>query len=98
MTTTIATVTMTDRVLGILGILGGLVLLVAFLPVQVFDGSTNIVRLTLYLAGSMAAVVAIHRRVAPAGRIELAVVAAVIAANLWYLVMLVLGTGRPQPP
>jgi len=86
------------RALGVLGILGGAVLLVAFLPVQVFDGSTNLIRLLLYCLGAAAVAVAVQGRAAPASRLGRVVAAAVVAANLWYVVMIVLGTGRPQLP
>ena len=85
-----------NRVLGLLGVLGGAVLLAAFL-VEIAP-EVNVLRIVLYNLGAMAIVIAVHRRQASAGR-SLALLGAVPAflANAWFLVMEVLATGRPQP-
>lgn len=84
-----------SRVLGLAGILGGAVLLAAFL-VDIGPDFNNL-RIILFNVGAMAVVIAVHRRqvvVAPA----LALLAAgpVILANAWHFVMVVLATGRLQ--
>lgn len=85
-----------SRVLGLVGILGGVVLLAAFL-VEIAPG-LNVLRLVLYNVGAMAIVVAVHRRQAPAAP-ALALLGAgpALLANAWYLAMVVLATGRPHP-
>ena len=82
--------------LGLLGVLGGAVLLAAFL-VEIAP-EINVLRIVLYNLGAMAIVIAVHRRQASAGR-SLALLGAVPAflANAWFLAMEVLATGRPQP-
>ena len=86
-----------SRVLGLVGVLGGVVLLAAFVVDIAPD--LNALRLVLFNAGAMAIVVAVHRRQASAAP-RLALLAAVPAfvANAWYLVMVLLAVGRPQPP
>jgi hypothetical protein len=88
---------MTDRILGTLGILGGTALLAAF--VVGIPGEINTLRFVAFNLGAMAVVVAVHRRQASIGP-RLAWLAASVAAlaNAWYLVMVVLSAGRPQPP
>jgi hypothetical protein len=85
-----------SRVLGLVGILGGVVLLAAFL-VEIAPG-VNVLRLVLFNIGAMAIVVAVHRRQASAAPV-LALLGAVPAflANAWCLAMVVLATDRPQP-
>ncbi|MDP9243801.1 MAG: hypothetical protein M3O77_01805, partial [Chloroflexota bacterium] len=85
-----------SRALGLAGILGGAVLLAAFL----FEISPelNAVRIYLFLIGAIAIVIGVHRRqasVAPTVALLGAVPA--LLANAWYLAMMVLATGRPQP-
>jgi hypothetical protein len=88
---------MTDRILGALGILGGAVLLAAF--VVPIPGPVNTLRLCLFILGAIAVVIAVQRRQAPAGsRLTLAVAAATVLANAAYLLMVVLSVGRPMPP
>jgi hypothetical protein len=84
------------RALGVAGILGGTVLLAAFLVNIAPD--VNALRLILFNAGAMALVIAVHRRQA-SGATALALLGAVPAflANAWYLVMVVLAIGRPHP-
>jgi hypothetical protein len=86
-----------SRVLGLVGVLGGAVLLAAFVVDIAPD--LNVFRLVLFNAGAMAIVLAVHRRQAWAGP-RLALLAAVPAflANAWYLGMVLLAVGRPQPP
>lgn len=87
------------RVLGLLGILGGLLLLAPFLPFIVIDERAfNQARLFLFGLGAMAIVVGVHRRqvsISPA----LAWLGAIPAflANAWYIVMLVLSIERTSP-
>ena len=86
-----------SRVLGLVGILGGAVLLAAFLP---FDWGPDLfnLRLVLFNAGAMAIVIAVHRRqasVAPALALLVAVPA--LLANAWYLAMTVLAVQRTGP-
>jgi hypothetical protein len=85
-----------SRALGLAGILGGAVLLAAFL----FEISPelNAVRIYLFLIGAIAIVIGVHRRQASVVP-TLALLGAVPAllANAWYLAMMVLATGRPQP-
>jgi hypothetical protein len=85
-----------SRALGLAGILGGAVLLAAFL----FEISPelNAVRIYLFLIGAMAIVIGVHRRqasVAPTVALLGAVPA--LLANGWYIVMMVLASGRPHP-
>lgn len=85
-----------NRVLGLAGIVGGAILLAAF--VVEISPELNVLRLVLFNLGAMAIVVAVHRRQAPAAP-TLALVAAIPAllANAWYLAMTVLAIGNPQP-
>jgi hypothetical protein len=87
----------TSRVLGAAGILGGTVLLGAFL-LEIPAGA-NTLRLLLFNLGAIAIVVAVQRRQASAGsRLASVVAAAAIFANAWYLAMVLLSVGRPMPP
>lgn len=91
--------TVTSRVLGVLGIAGGGLLLAAFIPdIPWGDDGFNL-RLVLFNIGAIAIVVAVHRRQAPAAR-RLSYVGAIpaIAANAWYLMMILLAVGRPVFP
>ena len=90
--------TVANRLLGLLGIVGGALLLAAFLPFYSFEPPINQVRLILFNAGAMAIIVGVHRRqssISPA----LAHLAAIPAffANGWYLVMILLAIGRDSP-
>jgi hypothetical protein len=83
--------------LGLAGILGGAVLLAAF--VIDIPWELNIWRIILFNAGAMAIVAGVHLRQAWASpRLALAAAAAAVLANAWYLVMVLLSIGRPQPP
>ena len=88
-----------SRMLGVMGILGGLVLVAAFLPNLPWTWEFSALRLVLFNAGAIAIAVAVHRRqAAVSGRASLAVAIPVIVANAWYLAMVILSIGRPQPP
>jgi hypothetical protein len=92
----ISTAPPTSRLLGVLGVIGGAVLLVAYLPFQVFDGATNVFRLTLFNLGSIAVVIAIDRLPGTRRtRVSTAVAAATVLANAWYPAMVLLSIGRP---
>lgn len=88
-----------SRLLGILGILGGLVLVAAFLPDVAWGPELNNLRLVLFNTGAIAITIAVHRRQAAVSRrLSLAVAIPVILANAWYIAMVVLSIGRPQFP
>jgi hypothetical protein len=88
-----------NRILGLLGILGGLVLIAAFIPNLPWGDSLFGLRLLLFNAGAIAIVFAVHRRQAEISRgISLAAAAPAILANAWYLVMVILSIGRPRFP
>ena len=54
-----------SRLLGLVGILGGVMLLAAFLPFD-FASGFNVLRIGLFNVGAMAIVIAVHRRQAAA--------------------------------
>lgn len=85
-----------SRVLGLAGILGGGVLLAALL-VEI-DPDLNQFRILLFNVGAMAIAVAVYRRQASVAR-TLALLATVplFVVNGWYLVMVALAIGRPNP-
>lgn len=86
-----------NRSRGAAGVLGGVVLLAAFvvaIPVEV-----NTLRLVLFNLGAIAVVTAVQRRPAAMGsRPVFFVASAAVLANAWYLVMVVQSVGRPIPP
>jgi hypothetical protein len=86
--------------LGIVGVLGGLVLLAGFLPVFPWESPLVVVRIALLNLGTIAIVFAAVQRHQATGDRSLMPAAAgsAIAANAWYLVMIVLSIGRPQFP
>ena len=87
----------TTRGLGLFGVIGGVVLLSAF--VVNIPSDLNLVRLVLFNVGAMAVALAVHRRqAARAPRLSRAVATAVVVANAWYLAMLLLAIGRPVFP
>jgi hypothetical protein len=88
-----------SRLLGVLGILGGLVLIAAFVPDLPWgDGVFNL-RLVLFNAGAIAILLAVHRRQALISRrVSLVAVVPALLANAWYLGMVILAIGRPQFP
>ena len=84
------------RILGMAGIVGGIVLLAAFVVEIAPD--LNSVRLVLFNLGAIAIVIAVHRRqVAVSPTLARTVAGATVLANAWYLSMVVLATGRPSP-
>jgi hypothetical protein len=88
-----------SRILGVLGIAGGALLIAAFIPdIPWGDNGFNL-RLVLFNIGAIAIVIAVHRRQVPTAR-RLSYVGAIpaIAANAWYLLMILLAIGRPVFP
>lgn len=85
-----------SRILGVAGILGGAVLLAAF--VVEFAPGLNDLRIVLFNLGAMAVVIGVHRRQASAAP-GLALLGAVPAflANAWYVATVVLAIGHPNP-
>jgi hypothetical protein len=85
-----------SRLLGVAGILGGAVLLAAFV-IDIAPG-LNDLRLVLFNVGAMAVAIGVHRRQAPAAP-GLALLGAVPAflANAWYIAMVLHAIGRPNP-
>lgn len=90
----------TARALGILGVLGGLVLLLGYVPNLPWGSQQAFVlRLVLFNLGVIAIGIAAHLRQASISpRLSLAVTAPMILANAGYLVMLILSIGRPVYP
>jgi hypothetical protein len=87
------------RALGLAGVVGGLLLVAAFLPTDPWTPELFNLRLVLFNVGAIAIVLAVHRRNAAVSRgLSLAAAIPAIVANAWYLVMVVLALGRPQPP
>jgi hypothetical protein len=88
------------RVLGALGVAGGLVLIAAFAPTLPWTQELFQLRLVLFNGGAIAIAAAMLWR-SSAGAPGLPVRAtalAAILANAWYLVMVVMSVGRPQYP
>jgi hypothetical protein len=84
------------RSLGVVGILGGLVLLAAFLVV--IPEALNPARLVLFHAGAIGVAVAVHpwhERVAP--RLALAGAVPLVIANAWSIIWVLLSLGRERP-
>jgi hypothetical protein len=84
------------RWLGVAGILGGLVLLAAF--VVTIPPAWNPARLVLFHVGAFAVAVAAHpwhERVAP--RLALAGAAPLVIANAWAIVWILLAMGEERP-
>jgi hypothetical protein len=85
-----------SRILGLLGILGGAGLLVAFV-IQI-PADTNYIRLFVFGLGGIAVVVAVHlRQLSVAPLLSLAAAVPALLCATWLFVMEVLLTGR-QPP
>jgi hypothetical protein len=86
----------TTRILAFAGILGGIVLLAAFV-IDIAPGLNNI-RVGLFFIGAIAVAVALYRPLAAVSpRLALVVTTAVVVANAWSLVMEFLSIGRPLP-
>ncbi len=91
-----ASPSLSNRVLGLAGILGGAVLLAAF--VMEIAPDLNNVRLILFNLGAIAVVVAVHRRhQAASTALTVLVAGATVLANASYLSIVVLSVGRPNP-
>ena len=90
---------MITRVLGVLGIVGGLILVAGFVPALPWEYDAFNLRLVLFNLGAMAVVVGVirhaGRRVRPWA---IAIAIAALLANGWYLVMVLLSIGRPVFP
>jgi hypothetical protein len=85
------------RILGVLGIVGGVLLIVVF--AFEIDPELNFVRLVLFNVGAIAIVVAVTlRQAAVSRRLSVAAALPAIMANVWYLTMGVLSIGRPVYP
>lgn len=85
-----------NRILGLAGILGGAILLAAF--VIEISPDLNTVRLVLFHVGAIAIVLAVHRRqVAESPTLARTVAIAAVLVNAWNLSWLVLSTGRENP-
>ena len=88
-----------NRVLGGVGILGGLVLVAALIPGIPWSWAVFNLRLVLFELGAIAVVLAIHGLQSTRGRwLSLTVSTATILANAWHMVMSVIFVTRPQPP
>lgn len=83
------------RILGVAGIVGGIVLLAAFVVEIAPD--LNSVRLGLFNLGAIAIVVAVHRGQVAASKVARSVAGATLLANTWHLSMIALETGRLNP-
>ena len=93
---TAAPPTGSTRLLGLAGILGGAVLLAAFV-IEIPFG-LNDARLVVFSLGAMAIVFAVYRRQAAVSRTLLGVASvAAVVANAWHLSMVVLSIGRANP-
>jgi hypothetical protein len=84
------------RLLGLVGVLGGAVLIAAFLPIAFSHEAFNL-RLVLFTLGAMAVAAGLGRRAARSARLVWSASAAVIAANAWYLAMTLVTLNRPGP-
>jgi hypothetical protein len=89
----------TDRALGVAGIIAGTVLLLGFLGLVVEPPpGTHDVKLVIYCLGAAAVAIGVHRRQAPiAPAVVIAVTVAVVLANLWYVVRVLLPYGPWHP-
>ena len=95
----LAAPTRATRALGILGIVGGAILVAAFIPFIPWSPDVFNLRLVLLNAGAMAIVIAVHRRQAPvAPTLSLLAVVPVLLANAWHVVMIVGIVAKPGPP
>jgi hypothetical protein len=89
------------RLLGLVGILGGFALVAVFVPPIPWNADLFNLRLVAFNAGAIAIALALHRRhsvESPA--LALAGTAPIVAANAWYMVMvlrLVSAPGQPGP-
>jgi hypothetical protein len=88
-----------NRVLGVIGIFGGLVLVAALIPNLPWSWAVFNLRLVLFEGGAIAIILAIHT-LQPLRwrRPSLLVSVPAILANAWHLVMSIIFVTRPQPP
>ena len=84
------------RVLGVVGIVGGLALISAFLPVTIPD-DLNTLRLALFNVGAMAVALGVFRTAGVERRGLRAIAAAVVVTNAWHLVMTVVAMTLERP-
>jgi hypothetical protein len=85
-----------SRLFGLAGIVGGVVLLAAFV-VEISPGA-NTIRLVLFNLCSMTVIVGVHRRQAPiAPGFSLLAAVPAFVANAWYLAMTLLAIGIDRP-
>jgi hypothetical protein len=88
-------------VLGLVGVVGGVSILIAFLPYAPWAWELVGLRIALFNLGAIAVAIAVVIRERQAGgsdRATTIAALAVIVANGWYLAMVALSAGRPQPP
>lgn len=91
--------TKTTRALGILGILGGALILAAWVPNLPWTHELFNLRLVLFNVGAIAIILAVHRRQASTARgLSLAAAIPAVLVNAWYAVMILLSVGRPIYP
>jgi hypothetical protein len=84
------------RVLGIAGIIGGAVLLAAF--VVPIPADLEALRIVMFNLGAMAVVLAVHARQAAVARsVSLVGSIPALLANAWYIVIIVMDLGRTEP-
>ena len=84
------------RALGVVGIMGGLGLLAAF--VVEIPSALNSARLVLFCAGAIAIALATYgRHAAVSGRLALAATMPLIVANGWYIAWILLALVRERP-
>ena len=87
------------RALGLAGVLGGVVLVAAFIPNLPWGADLFNLRLALFNVGAIAIVLALYRRQAlVAPRLALLVAVPVILANAWHLFWIVRIVAQPGPP
>lgn len=85
-----------SRLLGLLGVVGGAALLIAFLGISISPDLFNL-RLALFNLGAIAVIIAVHQRHAHAGkRLALAGAIPAVAANAAYLVLIVSLVAQPS--
>jgi hypothetical protein len=100
MATSLATFepTRTMRLLGIVGVVGGVLLLWAYISWAPFAvGSNNTVRLVLFALAGASVGLAFHRRQsAVAPRLALVATSAVVVAGLWYAASNILALNAPR--
>jgi hypothetical protein len=88
--------TRTMRLLGILGLAGGLLLLWAYVG-EIGGDPANTIRLTVFYLGSAAIALALHSRLAASRpRLAFAVTAAVVFASVWNVFWILLSSRVPS--